>query len=417
MNKIILLFLMLPPVYASEVMNAYQEGEKLGSKQANQSVDVLKSLDVHQFPGFQSNLPQERYYQGVDHSDTKLKSDAQRIQKTNEASRAVQDSVNQLPFYQINPNSQTMTRLHQIADHGDEIMHGKNTSRIKCSLKPQQCQYSWQEKTCTTSKTRDQSKQSSCTYLIDQGCEQSLSVCIQYTHGQCSSFKQTYQCPLNQCTEHQLLCGSKAFCLEGQCSKHEYQEANDEDFNKGISSLSAAKTASQQFNSKLMFIFTGQRMECSNNIAGIKNCCRDSGWGIDLNLVHCSESEKKLGKAKENKLVVATGGYCHKRVKFPGGSKCVSRHNTYCVFPSKLARIVQEQGRRNQLGIGFGEGQYSNCSGITAKQLQLIHFETIDFSDFYDEVQSNLTQTNNTQTTNQMKERLQQFYQQGEPHA
>ncbi|WP_131775009.1 conjugal transfer protein TraN [Legionella anisa] len=412
MNKLMWLFLLCSAAHASEVMTTYKEGEQIGSQQAHQPVDVLKSLDVRQFPGFQPNLPQEHYYQGVDHPDTQLNTDAKRIQKTNETAVAVQDSANQLPYYQINPHSETMTRLHQIADHGDEIMHGKNTSQTKCSLKPKECLYQWQERTCITDK-----KSNSCAKLIEQGCEQSFSVCTQYTQGQCLSFKQNYQCPLSQCSEYQLLCGKDAFCLEGQCSKHEYQEAKEEDFNKGVSSLSAAKAAAQGFNSKNLFIFTGQRMECSNNIAGIKNCCRDSGWGIDLNLVHCSESEKKLGKAKENKLVVATGGYCHKRIKFPGGSKCVSRHNTYCVFPSKLARIIQEQGRRNQLGISFGEGQYSNCSGITAQQLQLIHFDSINFSEFYDEVQANLNKPNQNKTTNQMKDRLQRFYQQGEPHA
>lgn len=133
-----------------------------------------------------------------------------------------------------------------------------------------------------------------------------------------------------------------------------------------------------------------------------------------LELAQCSDAEKKLGKARENKLVVPTGEYCFKRKKLPIGSVCVDHHQTYCVFQSKLARMVQVQGRRDQLHIGFGQNKYSNCSGITPEQLQLIHFEAIDFSEFYEEVKNKQKQPDYQQTANGISQRLNQFYNQGD---
>lgn len=260
-------------------------------------------------------------------------------------------------------------------------------------------------------------EQSPCDALMLDGCEQIGSMCVHEEAGYCATYQQTYQCPLNQCSENQLICGEDAFCLEGDCSKRDYIPAQDGEFKKAISALSAASEASKDFDGNTNFVFKGQLLECSKAVAGVKNCCRNSGWGIDLNLAHCNDMEKKLGKARENKLVVPTGEYCAKRKKLPIGSICVDQHETFCVFQSKLARIVQEQGRHTQLGIGFGKGKYSNCSGITPEQMQLIKFENINFSEFYEEIQHKLKSPNTQQTTSQISQRLKDFYNQGDTHG
>ena len=84
------------------------------------------------------------------------------------------------------------------------------------------------------------------------------------------------------------------------------------------------------------------------------------------------------------------------------------------MFQSKLARIVQEQGRRDQLHISFGKGKYSNCSGITPEQMQLIRFESINFSEFYNEIHNKLKTPDVGQTANGITQRLNQFYNQGD---
>jgi conjugal transfer mating pair stabilization protein TraN len=43
---------------------------------------------------------------------------------------------------------------------------------------------------------------------------------------------------------------------------------------------------------------------------------------------------------------------------------------SYCQFDSKLAQIVQQQGRNGQLHIGFGGASSPDCRGITVAELQ-----------------------------------------------
>jgi conjugal transfer mating pair stabilization protein TraN len=112
---------------------------------------------------------------------------------------------------------------------------------------------------------------------------------------------------------------------------------------------------------------------------GFANCCSEKGWGIDFNLTECTQEEKDLEEAKKNKLAVEVGRYCDKDVL----GICISDRKAYCVFPDMLGRIVQEQGRKVQLRISFGNGEHPNCRGITPDELQRIHFDAIDFSDFY----------------------------------
>ena len=252
-----------------------------------------------------------------------------------------------------------------------------------------------------------------CESLINSGCEQTASTCLTGSADNCKAYQQTYQCPMNQCSDNELICGEEVFCLDGNCSAHDYSPASEEDFKKSISALSAASEASNGLNGRGDFVFKGERMECTDAMLNFKNCCDDKGWGVDLGLAHCNDMEKKLGLARENKLVVATGEYCADREKLPIGSFCKSTHKTFCVFQSKLARIIQEQGRRDQLHIGFGEGDGSNCSGITAEQLQIINFEKIDFREFYEEIKNKQKQPNAQQTIDGISNRLNEFYQQG----
>ena len=417
--------------YASDLKQAYQEGTALGASQNNQSIDLLKTLDLAQFPGYQPNLSQENYYGGVTQESTRLKTDSQAAVEQSDVGKTVNDTFNQRPYYRVNPASESMQKLNQIAENGDAIMHGKNTEQTTCALRPKECHYSWQQKTCLSGKrvvnqpcvkqlnsdACSSQEQSPCDALMLDGCEQIGSMCIHEEAGYCATYQQTYQCPLNQCSDNQLICGEDAFCLEGDCSKQDYVPAQDGEFKKAISALSVASEASKDFDGNTNFVFKGQLLECSKAVAGVKNCCRNSGWGIDLNLAHCNDMEKKLGKARENKLVVPTGEYCAKRKKLPIGSICVDQHETFCVFQSKLARIVQEQGRHTQLGIGFGKGKYSNCSGITPEQMQLIKFENINFSEFYEEIQHKLKSPNTQQTTSQISQRLKDFYNQGDTHG
>ena len=114
------------------------------------------------------------------------------------------------------------------------------------------------------------------------------------------------------------------------------------------------------------------------------NCCKSSGWGSDAGLASCSIEEKELGLMKEASQVHYVGSYC-KRNTFFG---CFSWRYVYCTYPSKLSRIIIQQGK-SQLSQSFGSAKYPNCSGFTLEELESLNFDAMDLSEFHSDVMSN----------------------------
>lgn len=104
---------------------------------------------------------------------------------------------------------------------------------------------------------------------------------------------------------------------------------------------------------------------------------------IVMSMMSCNEEEGKLAMSEGAGLCHSAGSWCSSCVRVLG--KCVSclEHTTgKCCFNSMLARIVNEQGRR-QLGMAWGSGQNPDCSGFTIPQLQSLDFAAMDLSEFY----------------------------------
>ncbi len=76
------------------------------------------------------------------------------------------------------------------------------------------------------------------------------------------------------------------------------------------------------------------------------------------------------------------------------------------MFDGKLARIIQEQGRRDQLGVKFGSGDSPDCRGITVPELQSIDFDKINFSDFYEDLMKNQKIPDTSAQVKQIKDRI-----------
>lgn len=201
----------------------------------------------------------------------------------------------------------------------------------------------------------------------------------------------------------EIVCGGKFFCINGDCSKHEYEPSKD--FEKSISALSAMGAAQKEFDGN--YIFRGERLTCDAKIFGYSNCCQDTGWGQDLHLASCSDEEKKLGLAKQKRQTIYLGEYCSKR--FLG--VCLRYDKAYCSFSSKLSRIIQEQGRKKQLKISFGSAEHSNCRGITPEEMQLIDFSKINFGEFYSDLHDQMKMPNVAETQKRLAEKIKQQYQ------
>ncbi|HHZ8707039.1 TPA: conjugal transfer protein TraN, partial [Klebsiella pneumoniae] len=131
----------------------------------------------------------------------------------------------------------------------------------------------------------------------------------------------------------------------------------------------------------------------------------DGGWGQDVGLARCSSEEKALAKAKKDKLTVSIGEFCSKKVL----GICLEKKRSYCQFDSKLAQIVQQQGRNGQLHIGFGGASSPDCRGITVAELQGIDFNELDFTNFMEDLINNQKIPDNSELTEKTKARIKEL--------
>lgn len=232
-------------------------------------------------------------------------------------------------------------------------------------------------------------------------CTQTGHTCSTTDNGVCTHQSETWECQKTY-SSGGLVCGGQYFCKTGDCS--DTDGAGDSGFDTAVAKLAGLASAgddvvNDQINIKA---FTGEAMSCRKAFAGFSNCCKDSGWGADAGLANCNSDEMALGKAKAKKVTVSVGERCDHKVL----GLCIQKSQVYCVFGGKLARIIQEQGRRDQLGIGFGSGDSPDCSGITVPQLQGINFDLINFADFYEDLMNNQKIPDSAVMVKQVKDRI-----------
>lgn len=241
------------------------------------------------------------------------------------------------------------------------------------------------------------------TLMTNPSCTAAGNTCTESTDGQCTHMSYTYQCQ----TTHQsggLVCGGDYICKSGECD--DTNGAGSSGFDTAVAKLaglaSAAEDAKDASSTIEVKAFTGKAMRCRKAFAGFSNCCKDSGWGQSAGLAACDDEEKAIGKAKAKKITVSVGERCDRKVL----GACIQKSQVYCVFDGKLARIIQEQGRRDQLGVKFGSGDSPNCRGITVPELQSIDFDKINFSDFYEDLMKNQKIPDTSTQVQQIKERI-----------
>ena len=241
------------------------------------------------------------------------------------------------------------------------------------------------------------------TYTDNPACTLVSHQCAFYSEeGACLHEYATYSCE-SKTSGKVMVCGGDVFCLDGECDKVQSGQSND--FAEAVSQLAALAAAGKDvaaLNGVDVRAFTGQAKFCKKAAAGYSNCCKDSGWGQDIGLAKCSSDEKALAKAKSNKLTVSVGEFCSKKVL----GVCLEKKRSYCQFDSKLAQIVQQQGRNGQLRISFGSAKHPDCRGITVDELQKIQFDRLDFTNFYEDLMNNQKIPDSGVLTQKVKEQI-----------
>lgn len=214
-------------------------------------------------------------------------------------------------------------------------------------------------------------------------CQVANKRCKTQLFGVCIENHVDLTCEERKCEQKNLTCGDRFFCLDGNCYDEKIEQ--NPNFSKSAAALAALGDAARSFSADKVRIFSGKGVSCSKKPVGFSDCCADKGWGQDIGLAQCSAEEKGLAQAKEKGLTIELGTYCAEKVL----GVCIRKKKGYCQFDSKMARIVQEQGR-STLGLTFGSAKHPDCSGITPEQLQKLDFSKIDFSDFYQDLQNNM---------------------------
>lgn len=129
-------------------------------------------------------------------------------------------------------------------------------------------------------------------------------------------------------------------------------------------------------------------------------------------LLSCDQQEMILAMRRGQNLCVEVGKYCSGKIL----GKCYEYTKSYCCYNSRLARIINEQGRA-QIGKSWGSPKSPNCSGFTQSEFERIDFSKIDLSEFMAEVMASVKIPNvsgiqqNIQGVVQQK--MQNYYQRG----
>ncbi len=201
-------------------------------------------------------------------------------------------------------------------------------------------------------------------------------------------------------------CGAVRYCVGAGCETVEPQA------NTGLVEATtrlnmALELGGEEFDRENLRFFAGQRRACHIKLFGLANCCKNSGLLVGLG--NCSASERELAGERNAGNTHYLGRYCSRKTLF---GICIRHSRAWCVFGSKLGRILQQQGRR-QLGIGWG-----SCRGFTVAEIEGIDFARLDLSEFTQDLMDgsrepavSLPEAGQTQTI--MRDRVRDFYGRG----
>ncbi len=202
-------------------------------------------------------------------------------------------------------------------------------------------------------------------------------------------------------------CGRVTYCVGAGCETVR-PEANT-GFVEATTRLNMAlELGGDEFDRNNLRFFVGQRRACHIKLFGLANCCKNSGLLIGLG--NCSASEKELAEERNAGNTHYLGRYCSKRTFF---GVCIRRSRAWCVFGSKLGRILHQQARP-QLGIGWG-----SCRGLSIAEVESIDFARVDLSEFTQDLMDSsrepavsLPDPGDTGTA--MRTRIRDFYRRGQ---
>lgn len=214
--------------------------------------------------------------------------------------------------------------------------------------------------------------------------------------------------------ENAQMAPTEVGCAGGQCDSTAAQVSDD--INEGLSRLGAVAANAQEVADKQIIsgnpaIFTGLNYQCRIAVAGIGNCC-----GGRARFLNCRAEEKALAVAMTEGRAAKVGRYCAVRKV----GICWEEKESWCFFSSKLAGIIQIQGRLSQLGINFGWARggrnVPNCRGITPEELARINFQSLNLSAITQDFKNRMMVPNASHQSQMNQAHIEQLNAEGRAH-
>ena len=223
------------------------------------------------------------------------------------------------------------------------------------------------------------------------------------TPGACQVANEIYTCsvPGKASTAPTFVCSSGIYCVDGSCQQVAAQPSQD--FTKAVAALSTIGTVQNELDPNSITLFEGTANGCHKPLFGIENCCA-GGPGIPL-IGACSADERALASDFSKGITHYVGTFCSSSIL----GICISEHETFCVFQSKLGRLIQEQGRA-QLNMDFGTAQNPVCTGLTPAQFAQLDLSKMDFTAVMNDLTSDVTIPDETSTLSTMQKKIQAYY-------
>lgn len=206
-------------------------------------------------------------------------------------------------------------------------------------------------------------------------------------------------CPADVTDAHRGgTCGGVSWCVGADCGGTGARANTG--FARSAASLNMVlEMGGDEFDRQGMAFFPGTRQACQVRLGGLANCCDDKGLLVDL--YHCPAHELAIARERDAGRTVFLGERCVQRIL----NACLKRERGWCVFGSKLGRMLHEQARP-RLGI-----DWSTCRGFAVAEIERIDFDRLDLSDFFRELadparEPGVTLPDRNAVENDMRDRL-----------
>lgn len=237
------------------------------------------------------------------------------------------------------------------------------------------------------------SKTKQCTFLKERNCQEMQRRCVQEGPFGCALWEITYKCFGTKRKIMPKVDEGIVGLHDGRILEYEKPETSFSEVHTKLAVFEEIKrdlSLQNASNATHVQLFKGKQMSCSKSITDklLYDCCFSfKGLASELKLSQCSGEEIALADMRERELCHYIGRH---KEKFLDLWESRDEH-TFCCFSSKLARVFQEEARR-QLSIAWGDSKRSDCRGLTLEELTAVDFSKLDLSEVYSDISQEKSQ-------------------------